>query len=195
MLTKQDYIAAADNLKVPVAAIRAIAEQESSGEGFTTVDGSKMPVILFEPHVFWRQLKAKGLNPEKYVLGNGDILYKKWQTRPYPRTQAERHRQLARACAIDRDAALQSASYGKFQIMGFNWADCGCATLQGFINAMYASEQEQLRLFCNFLKSKGLVKVIQRHDWAEFKRLYNGAGENNYAAEIKARFERYTAEG
>jgi len=41
------------------------------------------PVILFEGHIFWRELKKQGLDPEKYVAGNENILYPKWEKGHY----------------------------------------------------------------------------------------------------------------
>nr|WP_302421955.1 N-acetylmuramidase domain-containing protein [Bacteroides intestinalis] len=29
------------------------------------------PAILFEGHIFWSQLKKRGINPAEYVAGNG----------------------------------------------------------------------------------------------------------------------------
>src|SRR5260370_5919444 len=53
-LSDADLIAAAETLNVPVAAIRAVNEIESRGQGFLP-DGR--PVILFERHVFYKRLR------------------------------------------------------------------------------------------------------------------------------------------
>lgn len=195
MITKENFISVADKLKVNVAAIMAVAEVESSGSGMVTIEGKEVPTILFEPHIFWKRLLAHGINPEKHTgLGNGDILYKKWKTRPYPKTQAERHKQLEKACGIHREAALESASYGKFQICGFNYKACGCKTIQEFINAMYASEAEQLRLFGNFLQNNDLVKYLQKRDWAGFANRYNGPSylQNKYHLKLANAYLKYS---
>jgi hypothetical protein len=195
MIAKSDFIAVADKLKLNVAALMAVAEVESSGSGMTTLEGKDVPTILFEPHVYYSELKAAGINPELHLKGNEDILYRKWKTRPYPRSQAERHAQLAKACALHREAALKSASYGRFQIMGFNHAACGCKTIQEFINAMYASEAEQLRLFGNFIEIKGLIKYLQRRDWDNFALRYNGEGykQHKYHVKLADAYKRYSA--
>jgi hypothetical protein len=188
MITSQQFTDAATLLKCEEAAIKAVAEVESGGAGFTAVDGKYQPVILFEPHIFWKQLQAHNIEPVR-----SEICYEHWGEFPYPVGQKAQYDRLDRAARINRDSALESCSWGKFQIMGFHWKTCGCATLQEFINAMYKSEDEHLRLFCNFLKSTGLDKPLQRKDWIAFARGYNGAGfeKNNYHKKINTAYLKY----
>lgn len=174
-MTNQDWINAAQTLGCSVAAIKAVAEVEGGGVGFASVNGSVQPIILFEPHIFWRELEKRGIDPALHLHGNADILYPKWGTRPYPSGQLLRYAQLDKAAKIHREAALCSASWGKFQIMGFNWAATGCTSLQEFINAMYRDEASQLRCFVNLVKNWGLADELRRKDWTGFARAYNGA--------------------
>lgn len=190
MITSKQFEDAAAMLGVEVAAIKAVAEVESSGNGFLSTGE---PVILFEPHVFWRQLKAKGINPDQVRNDtNKDILYPKWGDLPYGRP-SEQHGRLKRAVDINREAALQSASWGRFQIMGYHYKACGCDTLQDFINAMYKDEGEHLRLFCNYLKNSRLDVPLKRKDWTSFARGYNGAGfeKNNYHKKLNTAYLKY----
>ncbi|MBZ2397801.1 N-acetylmuramidase family protein, partial [Erwinia amylovora] len=53
-MTAADLQRAAGTLGVPLAAVRAVNEDESRGSGFLP-DGR--PVILFERHVMYRQLR------------------------------------------------------------------------------------------------------------------------------------------
>jgi len=53
-ISGDDYSRAADLLGVDVATIRAVCDVETSGSGFLP-DGR--PKILFEGHVFWRELR------------------------------------------------------------------------------------------------------------------------------------------
>src|SRR5919202_6705013 len=126
MISENQFNDSAGLLKIEVAAIKAVAEVESSGEGFLP-DGK--PKILFEPHIFWKRLRAKGINPNLFMEENPDILYPKWKPGAYGPV-SKQHDRLQRAAKINREAALQSASWGKFQIMGFNWKACSCASLQ-----------------------------------------------------------------
>lgn len=189
MITPQQFIDSATTLGCEEACIRAVAEIEGGGVDFFVIDGERKPVILFEPHVFYRQLKVRGIEPVE-----SDICYPKWGTHPYPPGQRAQYERLDRAAQINRDAALESCSWGLFQIMGFHAKTCGCASLQEFINAMYHSEDDQLRLFCNFLKNTGLYKPLQRKDWIAFSRGYNGAGfeKNNYHKRLNSAYLKYS---
>jgi len=49
MISENQFSTSAKSLNVEVASIKAVAEVESSGDGFLA-DGK--PKILFEPHIF-----------------------------------------------------------------------------------------------------------------------------------------------
>ncbi|MBL4625204.1 MAG: DUF3380 domain-containing protein, partial [Flavobacteriales bacterium] len=72
------------------------------------------PKILFEGHIFWRQLKKRSVDPQKIVKGNENILYSKWVQDYYKEDQYKR---LDKAKKINEEAALASASWGTFQII------------------------------------------------------------------------------
>jgi hypothetical protein len=55
-----------------VAAIKAVTEVEGAGQGMLA---NGKPRILFEPHIFWKQLSAKGIDPNQYAEKNSNILY------------------------------------------------------------------------------------------------------------------------
>jgi hypothetical protein len=178
MITEKQFIASAKKIGCHVAAVKAVATVESSGGGFLE---SGKPKILFEPHIFWKQLRLAGIKP---VVS--DICYPVWKTKPYGKV-SEQHSRLERAAMINRDAALMSASWGVFQIMGFNYKKCGCATLQEFINGMYESEDKQLELFVNYIINSHLDDELINLDWSGFARGYNGASyaKNNYHTKLK----------
>ncbi len=189
MITLKEYEQAAKIIGCDVAAIKAVEEVESKGDGFLS---DNRPMILFEPHIFWKQLKKHGIDPKLHLSGNEDILYPVWGTKPYGK-YSEQHGKLERAKQIHRDAALCSASWGKFQIMGFNWKACGCETLQEFINKMYRSESEHLNLFCNYIKSVSLDDELIEKDWAGFAAGYNGPQyrKNNYDGKLSMAYQTY----
>src|SRR6185295_16875779 len=140
-LTDQDYVAAASLLKVDVPAIKAVAEVESSGNGFLS-DGRVK--ILFEGHQFYKYTKGA------YATSNPTICFRKWTRDFYTKGAnadvrgAGELARLEQAMALDRTAALLSASYGKFQMMGFNFAVAGFKTVEEFYEAMQLSEGEHL---------------------------------------------------
>jgi hypothetical protein len=168
---------AAKALGCPVAAVRAVLDVESRG-GFLS-DGR--PKILFERHYFCR------LTGGKYNQSNPDISNSQWGG--YKGGAAEYDR-LARAIKLDRDAALRSASWGAFQIMGDNYKACGFNGVEDFVKAMVAGEPEQLEAFVNFVKKSMLSDELGRLDWAGFARGYNGPAykTNKYDVKLAAAY-------
>ena len=76
---------------------------------------------------------------------------------------------------LDRDAALRSASWGAFQIMGDNFGTAGYADAVSLVAAMVSGEPAQLDAFVAFVKKNRLDDELARHDWAGFARAYNGS--------------------
>ena len=189
MITEQQFNESSKFLNIEAAAIKAVAEVESSGEGFLA-DGK--PKILFEPHIFWKQLRAKGIDPNLFMEENPDILYPKWKPGAYGPV-SKQHQRLERAAKIDREAALLSASWGKFQVMGFNWKLCNCSSLDEFIKAMEESEDAHLKLFTHYIRNTHLDDELRGRDWAGFARSYNGPlyWKNKYDAKLKAAYEKF----
>lgn len=189
-LKETDFQRAAGHLNVEVAAIKAVQEVETGGRGGFIRVG--YPTILFEGHIFWSRLKKKGLNPEDYVSGNEDILYPKW-TKQYYKQGMNEYERLHRAEEIDREAALCSASWGMWQIMGFNHSACGCGNVFDFCTEMQLNEGTQLNLFTAFLQTNGWDKYLRNKDWAEFARHYNGPAykENRYDEKLAQAYDKY----
>lgn len=70
--------------------------------------------------------QKRGLDPEKYVAGNENILYPSWRREHYYGGIREYER-LEKAREIHKEAADASTSWGMFQVMGFNYVMCGTA--------------------------------------------------------------------
>jgi hypothetical protein len=188
-LTSQDYQRAATLLGVPCAAVQAVAEVESVGRGMLP-DGR--PKILFERHVFRRLLLEKG---SKIDALPADLVNR--AAGGYSGGAAE-HDRLARAANIERECALQSCSWGAFQIMGYHWKSLKYTTLQSFINAMYSGDVAQLEAFVRFINANSaLVKALRALDWPAFAKGYNGPGYaiNNYDKKMAAAFSRAGGRG
>ena len=155
-LTENDILELAKEFGIDQAAIKAVKEVESRGNGFLP---SGRPIILFEGHVFWKQLTLKGKNPKDYVMNNYDILYPTWDRSHYKGGEKEYDR-LNRAIAIDREAALKSASFGLFQIMGFNHKLAGFVTVEAYVADQQIDEKNQLRAFANFIKNTNIEIIF-----------------------------------
>jgi hypothetical protein len=189
MITEIQFEKSAFALGVEPAVIKAVAEVESNGEGFLA-DGNVK--ILFEPHIFWKQLRQKGINPELHQRGNEDILYPIWKPGKYGPV-SKQHERMNRAAAINREAALLSSSWGKFQIMGFNYRKCNCDTVEEFISRLQSSEDEHLTTFICYIENTFLDDELKAHDWKSFSRSYNGPlyWKNNYDKKLQLAFEKF----
>jgi hypothetical protein len=190
-LTEADFSRAARDLDVPVAVVRAFAEVESRGDGFLP-DGH--PVVLFERHIMYRRTKAK------YGFTRADALVKQYpdiinpKAGGYGKTSEQPGRMDRAAKLIDRECALESASWGAFQVMGFNWQPLGYPTLQAFINAMYHSEGDHLDSFVRYIKvNPSLHKALKAQDWPRVALGYNGPDYaiNKYDTKLAAAFARH----
>ena len=181
-LVERDFVGAAKLIGCDDAAIKAVAEVESRGAGFLPTGE---PKILFERHIFSR--RTGGV----YDRIAPDISNKK--PGGYGR-ESEQHARLQKAVAYNRDAALKSASWGKFQVMGFNYELAGYNDLQSFINAAYNSEADHLNMFVNYVINVGLSKYIIAKKWAEFADGYNGPDYkiNNYDTKMAVAYKKYS---
>jgi hypothetical protein len=59
----------------PPCAVQAVIAVESSGSGFLP-DGRVK--ILFEGHIFWKELRKRGIDPAPLASRYPRILYPKW---------------------------------------------------------------------------------------------------------------------
>ena len=183
----------ADWLGVEVAVVKAIQAVEAGGRGGFVAPGR--PVILFEGHIFWRELKKRGLNPERHVAGNENILYPKWEKGHYYGGIREYER-LEKAREIHKEAADASTSWGMFQVMGFNYAMCGYGSVEEMVKDMCVGEDKQLEAFARFVKFAKLQSCLEQKDWAGFARRYNGPGyaQNQYDKKLEEAYRKFTKE-
>lgn len=190
-----DYSKAAQLLGVEEAAIKAIASVESQGQGFITDKaGNKLPKILFERHVMFKRLRD--FTPIKSVdmaAKYPDIV------NPTPggyKGGLGEHERLDRAVKIDRITALESTSWGAYQVLGMHWKVLGYLSVQAFVNDAY-TEDGQLNIFIKFIQAdKRLVKALKEKDWATFARLYNGPSYqiNKYDTRMREAYEKFSKE-
>lgn len=172
--------AAAEALGCDEAAVRAVIAVESGG-GF---DRHGRPRILFERHYFHR------LTGGRFSFGHPHISSPRWGGYGAASSQYDR---LHRAVALDRQAALRSASWGMFQIMGDNARAAGFDDVEAFVAAMMESADRHLAAFVAFVRHKRLDAALARRDWAGFARGYNGPAfaANRYDQRLAAAYARY----
>jgi hypothetical protein len=157
--------------------VHAMMDVEARGRGF---DRYNRPQMLFEPHVFYREL-GPGSDRERAVIE--DLAYRRWGHRPYPRDSYDR---LRAAMRINREAALRSASWGLGQVMGFNCEMVGFASAEAMVANLIDDEETHLELMIRFITAAGidnemrawdaLTRPTQAADCADFARAYNGEG-------------------
>lgn len=183
--TPEGVARAAALIGCDLPALLAVLEVETSGDGFLA-DGR--PRILYERHVFHRLATDRALAAQ-WVQSHPDICNPK--PGGYVGGAAEYSR-LYRAVQLDPDAAVQSASWGLGQLMGFNWRLCGERSLLGFLLAVHNDEDVQLMLTAHCIRSLGAADELVRHDWAGFARIYNGPSyaRNAYDTKLAAAFRR-----
>lgn len=188
LIGKEDVIQTAHAIDVSGAHVMAVLNVESAGEGFL----GNNPIVRFERHVFFRELSRVGIDPNLIMAQHPDLCNK--QTGGYKGGSGEWER-LNQARAIHEEAALSSASWGLFQIMGYHWRTLGLASLKDFVNQMSQDESHQLSLFGRFIRnSDRLTGCLQHNDWAGFALSYNGAGyaKNQYDVKLQNAFNRHS---
>lgn len=188
-ITDADFIKAAIELNVELSVIKAIKEVESSGVAIQ----NGIPTMLFEGHIFWQQLKLRGINPSKYVKGNEDILYQKWTKKYYTGKNSGEYNRLKKAIQINEAAAYESASYGMFQIMGNNYRVCGYSSAKEMFLSMCQNTDNHLQAFIKFITSKNIIPYLKTKNWRKIAYLYNGSGyaQNNYHIKLEKAYNKY----
>jgi hypothetical protein len=183
-VSSQAWRGTALKLGVDEACLRAVAAVESSGSGFLPKP-SDLPKILFEGHHFHRLTKGR------FDASSPGLSYPRWDRSKYKGLLGEWER-LDAACLLDRHSALQSASWGAFQIMGFNYALCGFNDIEEFVAAHKAGAEEQMAAFAHFISRPVFLDALRSNDWKKFARAYNGPGyaKNSYDRKLAAAFAR-----
>jgi len=190
-LNDADFSEAAGILGIDVASVETVVEVEADGDGFLPSGDCD---ILFERHIFYKQLSRKRSATEVAKLAEQFPNLVSVRTGGYMGGQSEWKR-LNQAISIDRSAALLSASWGMFQVMGFNFAAAGYSDIEKFVADMKASESFHLKAFASFVKSNAaLHRAIKLRDWTSFARGYNGPAfaKNEYDKKLAAAYAKFS---
>ncbi len=184
-ITRADFEAIAAKLSCEWEAVAAVAEVESGRLGGFGADDKL--IILFERHLFSRKTNSQ------YDESHPQISNR--TPGGYPRTQQERWAQLEQAYALNPEAALQSASYGRFQVLGQNFSNLGMADAKTYVAKLAKSEKDQLDAFEGFVRANGLSDELRAKNWAGFASRYNGPGyaANQYDTKMAQAYARIKA--
>lgn len=161
-LTNNDIIGAAKTIGCEVAVIRAIDDVETGGMGFTSA--GKI-VLRFETAKF---KSYTGLT----VTGSDQAAFD-------------------RAYALNPHYALMATSWGRFQIMGFNYDWLGYGSVEAFVAALKQSEQNQLAAFVQFIIKSGLGPKLIKKDFPGIASVYNGKYYKDYATKLAASYAKF----
>ncbi len=184
-LTDAGMREATDSLSLDLPTLWAVIRVETSGAGYFK---NRQPKILYERHIFHARTngrfdaQAPGVSNSKAGGYTGG---------------ASEYQRLAQAVALERKAALESASWGLGQVMGFNASSAGFANVEDLVRAMCESEDRQFGAMLAFIDHEGLAGFLQAQDWRKFARRYNGPAfeKNKYDVKLKDAHAEFTARG
>lgn len=174
------------------ALLKAVQLVEAAGRDGFLADGR--PQILFEGHIMYKEVHKKFPDRDLAYLRKrySTIFFPKWDKSKYLGGVHE-YKRLELAKEIDEECALKSASWGMFQIMGFNHKICGCQDVYDFVHKVSESHEKQLELMYYFMNNSGCLKELKAKDWAGFARKYNGPGyaQNAYDQKLRNAYENF----
>lgn len=178
-----DVAILAHRLGVNEDKMQAVKEVEARDSGF---DSQGRPKMLFEPHVFYRNLT--GTKRTRAV--EAGLAYPSWR-RNYP---SDSYPRLIEAMKIDQTAALKACSWGAGQILGENHVAAGYATPQAMVGSFMDDEENHYEAMVAFILDKRLDDDLRRGDWRGFARGYNGSryAENGYHTKLAVAYARWS---
>lgn len=186
---RRELGALARDYDLPEAHVLAVVDVESNGTVFAAVNGRDEPLILNEPHVFYRRLAGR----EREVAVAQGLAYAKWGSKPYPNTQIARWKWIDEAAQINRQAAYESVSYGVGQVLGMHWKALGFASIEQFVQQARSGLRGQADIMLRFIRTNNLEDELREGRWAPFARGYNGSqyAKNAYDTKLKAAAAKY----
>jgi peptidoglycan hydrolase-like protein with peptidoglycan-binding domain len=170
---------AAAVIGAPPDVLWTVVRVETSGCGFLP---DRSPSLLFERHEFRKRTGGRFDSSHPHISGTPG---------GYGLAGANQHKRLAQAIACDRRAALESASWGLGQIMGYNARLAGYAEVEDMAADFTHGEDAQLLAMARFICGTRLDRALARRDWAAFARGYNGPNFsiNRYDSKLAAQYD------
>lgn len=159
----------ADRLGASLRQVQAVAKVESNGGGW---NAQGQPTALYERHYAWRRLRIKipllaDPAPGGYTLdADRNGINDSWE-------------KLADMAMRNPVVAFESASFGKFQVMGAHWKHLGYAGPVEMVWTLRDHESAHYDMLARFIERNGLLVALRRlstnpQDCVEFARRYNG---------------------
>jgi hypothetical protein len=165
-----------------LAALWCILAVETRGFGYQS---DKRLKVLFERHIF-HQCTGGRFDAIAPDLSN-----------PVPGGYsggAAEYDRIKRAVALDRKAALESASWGLGQVMGFNATSIAYQSTDSMIADFNTGEDAQLLGCARFITAtSALQKAFISRNWARVAFFYNGKNyaKNHYDTNLAANYAKF----
>ena len=193
---------AADSLECEASVLKAIAEVETKGAAFwrlNSIDGKQVPSILFERHWFRRLTKGAYDKSHPDISGPAYTSSKDAEDADRYGSYSTSYLRLINAYRLDPDAALAACSWGKFQIMGGEYQNCGIDSAEELVALMCGGESEQIKPLTGFIRHKASGKLwaaVKKKDWPNIALYYNGGGykKNAYDTKMLAAYEKLNSQ-
>ena len=168
------------------AAVISFIEVETGGRGFDEKTGKI--IIQFEPS--WFKKKAPYAPSGLWSVNKVDVQSREWEA-------------FNDAFQKDSDAAMQSASIGLGQIMGFHYERLGYNNVGEMWNDAKKGIDRQIWQILQFIETdKRLKTAIKIHAWSMATDIYNGLGSRElaikngwipYEEKLKTAYVKYSA--
>jgi len=181
-LTAAGVATAVSKLGINSAALWALVSVETRSCGFFA---DRRPQVLFERHIFHKRTGGQFDATDSSISD---------PTRGGYSGGVAEYVRLARAMALDNQAALESASWGLGQVMGFNATGLGYADVDDMVQQFCAGEDAQLVGVTRFIAGNAaLLKALQSSNWAQVAFFYNGRAyaDHQYDVHLKQYFDLY----
>lgn len=173
------YTQLANELDIEKELLFAIAKKESKLDPFVR-NNPKHATILLERHYVYRLISKKfgKVRADKLEQDYPSLCNKTKTPKGQFGTYLGQIDRLNKVKEWDTTIAIQSCSWGKFQIMGEYLTDCNLyKDAEDFEKAMNQCEIQQFQYFKFFLvsiKGKNLINALRKKDWENISYWYNG---------------------
>lgn len=185
-LTQQGFNEVLKQIGGDAPSLWALLTVETRGFGFLP---DRRPKILFERHIFHKRTQGRHSAAHPDISSSASGGYQ---------GDAAEYGRLEQAIKLDRQAALESVSWGLGQIMGFNAVELGYPDTEDMVKKFVEGEDEQLDGSRRFIaKNPTLESAFQNKNWTKVALLYNGPAfeKNQYHIKLENFCELYTKNG
>lgn len=149
------------------------------------------PQILFERHIFRKYTNGR-FDSDAPEISGAPGAYGLLSEQYNKRTKGLA---LCAKAKLSVEPALQSASWGMGQVMGFNYDVARYKSAANMIQAMVRNEDAQLASMAGYLRANGLADKLIKKDWTAFAKGYNGSSywQNRYDVKLAEQYQRFAS--